>query len=300
MSKKLVAVFGATGAQGSSVLRALLKNGLYEVKAITRNANSDKGKKLAAIANCTVAEADLDDKNSVDKVLKGCYGAFLVTDFSAHMKKTEVSQGVNFIDSSIANGVKHVVFSGLENVESVLHKPCYHFDYKAEVENYGLKNKDKLIFTSIRLAAYFENFEHSFLHKHKENEYFVNIPMEGKPMIGVSVDDIGEAALNVFENPQKYKSQLLGLAGDKLLVSEYVAILNKHLAPNKFIDSQITAQKFGALGFPGAEELSVMFEFFQSGKMIRDLESSKKLNKNILTFDAWVVKNKEKLLAALH
>jgi len=105
--------------------------------------------------------------------------------------------------------------------------------------------------------------------------------------------------LTVFENPQEYKSKLLGLAGDKLLVSEYIAILNKHLAPIKFIDSHITAQKFGSLGFPAAEELSVMFEFFQSGKMQRDLEFSKKLNKNVLTFEAWVVKNKTKLLASL-
>lgn len=81
-------------------------------------------------------------------------------------------------------------------------------------------------------------------------------------------------------------------------MSEYIGILNKHLAPNKFIDSQITAQKYGVLGFPGAEELSIMFEFFQSGKMNRDLVLSKKLNKNLLTFEAWAVKNKTKLLAS--
>ena len=298
-AKKIVAVFGSTGAQGGSVVTALLKNGNYHVKAITRSAKSDKAKALAALSSCSVEEADLDDKSSIERVLKGCYGCFFVTDFSAHIKKTEVTQGVNVIDSSIKNGVKHVVFSGLENVESVLHKPCYHFDYKAEIENYGLKHHDKINFSSVRLVAYFENFEGSFLHKHQDKEYFVNIPMEGKQMIGVSVDDIGEAVLTVFENPQEYKSKLLGLAGDKLLVSEYIAILSKHLAPIKFIDSHITAQKFGALGFSGAEELSVMFEFFQSGKMQRDLELSKKLNKNVLTFEAWVVKNKTKLLALL-
>jgi uncharacterized protein YbjT (DUF2867 family) len=297
--KKIVAVFGSTGLQGGSVVTALLKNGNYHVKAITRSAKSDKAIALAALNNCSVEEADLDDKSSIEKVLKGVYGCFFVTDFSAHIKKTEVTQGVNVIDSSIKNGVKHVVFSGLENVESVLHKPCFHFDYKAEIENYGLKHQDKINFSSVRLAAYFENFESSFLHRHKDKEYFVNIPMEGKQMIGVSVGDIGEAVLTVFENPQEYKSKLLGLAGDKLLVSEYIAILNKHLAPINFIDSHITAQKFGSLGFPAAEELSVMFEFFQSGKMQRDLEFSKKLNKNVLTFEAWVVKNKTKLLASL-
>ena len=60
--KKLIAVVGATGAQGGGLARAILndKNGPFTVRAITRNANSDKAKALAD-AGAEVVTADLDD-----------------------------------------------------------------------------------------------------------------------------------------------------------------------------------------------------------------------------------------------
>ena len=44
MSKKLITVFGATGVTGGSVARYLLEDGEFAVRAITRNANSEKAK----------------------------------------------------------------------------------------------------------------------------------------------------------------------------------------------------------------------------------------------------------------
>ena len=190
------------------------------------------------------------------------------------------------------------MFSGLENAESVIKKPCYHFDFKAEIENYGLKQGNKINFTSTRLPCYYENFEKMFLHKLKDNQYLVNVPMEGKPMFAMSVDDIGECVLTVFENPNEYKSKILSLAGDHLQISEFSSILSKHLAPNVFIDSGMTAKVFSGL-FPGADELAAMFEFYQSGKSIRDIPLTKTVNKNVLSFEEWAVKNKKRLLAGL-
>ena len=41
-----VSVFGATGAQGGSVARALLKDNKWKVVALTRDVNSEKAKEL--------------------------------------------------------------------------------------------------------------------------------------------------------------------------------------------------------------------------------------------------------------
>ena len=51
MADKIVTVFGATGLQGGSVARALQAGGMYRVRAVTRNPESDAAKKLREIGN---------------------------------------------------------------------------------------------------------------------------------------------------------------------------------------------------------------------------------------------------------
>ena len=73
MSQKIITVFGATGLQGGSVLKALIKSDQFLVRAITRNAKSDKAMQLATLKNVTIQEADLNDRPSIDKCIKGSY-----------------------------------------------------------------------------------------------------------------------------------------------------------------------------------------------------------------------------------
>ena len=179
---KIIAVFGSTGNQGGAVLKSLLKAGSYHVRAITRSANSDKAKKLASFNDVTVHEADFKNPDSLDKVLAGAYGAFFVTDFSAHFDHSEVKQGTNVIDSAIRNNVKHVVFSGLENCQSVINKPVLHFDYKDEIEKYALARADKIDFTSIQLSAFYQELVSSLLYKVGPHTWVYTCPMADKPM----------------------------------------------------------------------------------------------------------------------
>ena len=242
----------------------MVKNGSYQIKAITRNPESEKAKKLVGLERVRIVKADLDDPKSVEEALTGCYGVFLVTDFAVHLNNTEVQQGKTVIDMAIKNSLKHVVFSGLENVESVVHKPCLHFDNKAEIENYGLQHGDKIIFTSVRLPCYYENFTGYCIYKLRPGQYLVNIPVSNTEMHGMSVDDIGECVVSVFESKDEYKSKLIGLSGDKLKLDDYIAIMNKHLSPNVFIDSHMTIEKYSHLPFPAAKDMAAMFEFVQS------------------------------------
>ena len=64
--KKIIAVTGATGTQGGGLVRAILAdpNSGFTVRAITRDANKDKAKELAA-AGAEVVQADLDDVESL-------------------------------------------------------------------------------------------------------------------------------------------------------------------------------------------------------------------------------------------
>ena len=61
-NKKVITVFGATGAQGGGLVRAILadKNSDFSVRAVTRDANSEKAKGLAQLgAQIVVADIDV-------------------------------------------------------------------------------------------------------------------------------------------------------------------------------------------------------------------------------------------------
>ena len=85
MAKKVIAVMGATGSQGSGLVKAIMadKSGEYTARAITRDVNSDKAKALAALGAEVVA-ADIDNEESLKKAFAGAHGAYCVTFFWAH------------------------------------------------------------------------------------------------------------------------------------------------------------------------------------------------------------------------
>lgn len=293
---QVVAVFGATGAQGGSVVRALTENGDYHVRAITRNPDSDKAKQLSSLKNLSIHKADLNDSASVDQVLNGSHVAFLVTDIDFKPDSKETQQGIDLINSAIKNKLKHVIFSGLDHVETVLGKSCPHFDNKAAIEDYGLAHGHEIAFTSIRLPAYFQNLLRGSLRKVGPNNFLITMATGEKPYYLMDVDATGQVVKSILNSPEEYKNKIVELAGDFLTNDEIATKMNQHLGPLHFSNANVTVEQFAAFGFPGAEDLSVMCEYFRSGKMHRDIELTKKLNPSMLNFNDWIIKNKENFL----
>src|SRR4051812_47782074 len=111
---KVISVVGATGSQGGSVARALLADGGYRVRAITRDASSPKAEALADLG-AEVVEARLEDEDSLRRAFDGAYGAFLVTPFWEHLSAAkELDEVRNLIAAAKAADLKHVVWSTLE------------------------------------------------------------------------------------------------------------------------------------------------------------------------------------------
>ena len=138
---------------------------------------------LATLKNVTVQEADLNDPKSLDRVLKGVYGTFLVTDLAIDDKSSkELQHGINLIDSAIRNNVYHVVFSGLDNASKTINKPCIHLDNKEKIEQYGLKMSHKINFTSFRLPMFYQAITGSTIKKLTPNEFVLTLPMADKPV----------------------------------------------------------------------------------------------------------------------
>ena len=119
----------------------------------------------------------------------------------------------------------------------------------------------------------------------------------------MNVSDMGECVRAIFLRPNEFKAKIVEAAGDYLRGVEIAEALNNNFPNKKFIYGNVSLDKFKSFGFPGAEEFSNMFEYFQSGKMKRDIVLTKKLNPNTLKFNDWIIKNKqdiEKMLANAH
>jgi hypothetical protein len=103
----------------------------------------------------------------------------------------------------------------------------------------------------------------------------------------MNVDDMGECVKKIFDKPSEYKSKIVGVAGDQLKGTEIAHIMTKQLHPNKFTYANVSVEAFSKFGFPGCEYL---FEYYQTGKHVRDIKLAKELNKNALNFSDWLAK----------
>jgi len=65
-NKRTIVVFGATGAQGGGLVNAVLNDSAsdFAVRAVTRNAGSDKAKALSG-RGAEVVEADIDNPQTI-------------------------------------------------------------------------------------------------------------------------------------------------------------------------------------------------------------------------------------------
>ncbi|XP_066203628.1 nmrA-like family domain-containing protein 1 [Saccopteryx leptura] len=295
-SKKVIAVFGATGAQGGSVAKAILESKQFAVRALTRDVTQPKARALQSLG-AEVVRADLNDEASVEAALKGAYGVFVVTNFwDDFSKEKEVRQGKTVADIAKRLGLKHVVYSGLENVKRLTGGKLEvgHFDGKGEVEEYFWSIGVPM--TSVRLAAYFENFLTMWKPvKASDGDYYTLVlPMGDIPMHGISVADVGTIVSSIFNSPAEFLGKAVGLSAEALTIQQYADVLSKSWG-KEVRDAKITPEAYEKLGFPGAEELANMFRFYHM-KPDRDVKLTHRLNPNVRSFSQFISDNQGALV----
>lgn len=265
MGKRIVTVLGATGAQGGGVVSALLEQGDWQVRAVTRNARSDAAQRLAE-SGCEVAEADLNTPASLDRALRGSYGVFAVTNFwDRGTRMSEFEQGRNLVHAAKAAGIKHFVWSTLPDYQALSNGKYSvpHFTSKArvdaEVEAAGFSR-----YTFVEAPFYFQNF--LTIHaprKTSDGRELWRYPAD-KDKCRFPCGDINElgkivaAALN---QPDKAgRGQHLALASDYLSWQNLVDILNSQ--GHKLEFEQVSAEEYDGF-FPSAKEFRHMMNFWQ-------------------------------------
>jgi len=308
-NKKIIAVIGATGAQGKGLIQSVLndKNGEFRIRAITRNANSDKARELAK-QGVEVVEANVDDKASLVNAFTGAYGAFCVTFFWEHFSPEKENQHAkNMADAASEAGVKHVIWSTLEDsrkwiplsddrMPTLLGKyKVPHFDAKGESNAYF--ETSGVPYTLLNTSFYWENFIYFGMGPQKgpDGNYAITFPIGDKKLPGIASDDIGKCAYSIFKAGKEYQNKTVGIAGEHLTGKQMAEAFSKHLG-TEVNYNEVSASVYRSFGFPGAEDLGNMFQFNADFETefcgARDINNTKKLNPELINFDSWLNKNK--------
>lgn len=310
--KKIIAVVGGTGAQGGGLVRAILndKSGEFKARAITRDASSVKAKALEK-AGAEVVEADVNDKESLVKAFEGAYGAFCVTFFWEHFSPEKESQHAkNMAEAAKEAGVQHVIWSTLEDTRNYVsleddRLPTLmgkykvpHFDAKGEANTFF--EKSEVPYTLLNTSFYWDNFIYFGLGPQKgpDGKLALTFPMKDKKLPGIAAEDIGKAAFGIFKAGKNYQGKTVGIAGEKLTGKELAKGFSDTLG-EEVVYNDVPPSTFRSFDFPGAEDLGNMFQFkadFENefcGN--RDVDETRKLNPELLSFDEWLSKNEEKI-----
>ena len=310
--KKIIAVVGATGAQGGGLVRAITgdANSPFAARALTRDVNSDKAKVLAD-AGAEVVEANVDNEESIKAAFEGAYGAFCVTFFWEHFSPAqEVAQATNLAKAAKHNGLEHVIWSTLEDTRELVplsddRMPTLMEKYK--VPHLDSKGESNHVFTELGVPTtflntsfYWENFIYFGLGPKKgaDGVLAITLPMGDKKLPGIASEDIGRSAYGIFSKGGEFIGKTVGIAGEHLTGAAMAAALTKGLG-QEVRYNEIDPEVYRSLDFPGAADLGNMFQYKRDFNDeycgARSIDFTRSINPSLQTFETWLAENKTRI-----
>lgn len=310
--KKIIAVVGATGAQGGGLVRAILadpRSG-YVARAITRDADSEKAKALARLG-AEIVVADVDDVKSLKQAFDGAYGAYCVTFFWEHFSpEKEYAQAGAMANAAQQTHLKHVLWSTLEDTRKWVplsdnRMPTLMGKYK--VPHFDAKGEANKLFTDLGVpptflltSFYWDNFIYFGMgpKRGQDGKLTLSFPMGDKKLPGIAADDIGKCAFGIFKRGAELIGKTVGIAGEHLTGAQMAAAFTRALG-QEVLYNEVPPEVYRSFGFPGAEDLGNMFQFKRDFESVfcgaRSLNFSRSLNSSLQNFDGWLERNKGRI-----
>ena len=310
--KKIIAVVGATGAQGGGLARAILADpkGEFAARALTRDPSSEKAQALAK-AGAEVVAADVDDLKSLERAFQGAYGAFCVTFFWAHLSpEKEIAEATKMAQAAKHAGLQHVIWSTLEDTRKWVplsdnRMPTLMGKYK--VPHLDAKGEADHVFTDLGVPTtflltsfYWDNFIHFGMGPKKgtDGKLAITMPMDDKKLSAIAAEDIGKCALGIFKRGREFIGKTVGIAGEHLTGGEMAAAFSKALGQDVRYNA-VSPDVYRSFGFPAADELGNMFQFKRDFQEVwvgnRSVNLARSLNPGLQTFEQWLAENKSRI-----
>ena len=304
---KVIAIVGATGAQGGGLARAILDQPDcgFMARAITRSVASEPAQALAA-RGAEVVAANLDDAASLRAAFDGAYGAYCVTNFWEHFSpEKEQAQARNLAEAAAAAGLQHVIWSTLEDTRRWVplnderlptlmdNYKVPHFDAKGSADRFF--TEAGLPVTFLLTSFYWDNLIYfgSGPKRAPDGMLHLTLPMGDALLPGIAAEDIGRCALGILRQPKRYSGKTVGIAGEHLSGGEMARALSLALG-EAVLYNDVTPDDYRSLGFPGAADLGNMFQFKRDFNEYfcgaRDIALSRELNPELQTFEQWLAR----------
>ncbi|MFZ2491955.1 MAG: NmrA family NAD(P)-binding protein [Thermoanaerobaculia bacterium] len=310
--KKIIAVIGATGAQGGGLVRAILADpeGEFAARAITRNPISEKAAELARLGAEVVA-ADMDDAGSIRRAFDGAYGAYCLTNFWEHFQpEKELAQARSMAAAARDAGLQHVIWSTLEDTRNWVpldddrmptlmeHYKVPHLDAKGEAD--AIFAEAGVPTTYLRTSFYWENFIHFGMGPARgaDGRLSITLPMGNASLPGIAAEDIGRCAYGIFKAGGEFVGRYVGISGEHLSGAEMAAAFAAAVGEEVQYNA-VEPAVYRSFGFPGADDLGNMFQFkrdFEADfRSVRSVDQSRQLNPKLHDFTSWLAENRARI-----
>ncbi len=312
--QKLIAVVGATGAQGGGLARAILNDPEREFacRALTRKPASDAARALSD-GGVEVVQAELDDEDSLAAAFAGAYGAYCMTNFFEHFSvDRELEQAAALARAASRAGVRHAIWSTTEDSR---HFVCLdddrmptldgrykvpHWDGKAQANHFFTDAGVPTTF--LLMSMFWDNFIRpgapQVPQRGPDGGLAITLPAGDAKLPGIAGEDIGRCAYGVFKAGDRYVGNTIGVAGEHLTAKELAAGLSSALGEMvRYHDVPLDAVR--AAPVPGVDAVANMFQIITENNADYcahyDVGLSRSLNSRLQTFAEWLAANEHRI-----
>ncbi|KAE9409156.1 NmrA family protein [Gymnopus androsaceus JB14] len=295
---KIIAVTGATGQQGSSVINFLLREpaGTFTIRAITRNPESPAAKALSA-KGIEVVQANLSSLEQVTSAFSGAWGVFGLTQFYEHGYDAEQLHGNNIVEAAKAANVKHIVWSTVEGREG----ECAAISWKSKAQIEHLVIASEIPYTFVYIPMYYENFWTSFFAPAYDQEKGFNWSvgfLHDVPIFAFSVEDLGAWVVPAFREPESWTGKKVKIVVEYLTLHDLASQFSEVTGEKASLAVELTREQFEDSRYvdhPAAELMYLSWEYViragpESG--VRSKEQTLSIYPQAKTYREWLKDSK--------
>ena len=282
--RRLILVFGATGRQGGSVAKALLKAG-WPVRSVVLNTASPASLQLRK-AGVELVQGSFEDMDAIRVSMKEAYGVFSVLPGNL-AAEDEIRYGISIATIAAETGVDHFVYSSGASVGDEL-TGVPRFDAKPRIEAHV--RELPIATTIVRPMIFMETLVRPGFGL--DQGRLVSLIRPGHSIQLTAVEDIGKFIAAVFADKTRFGDRTLKIASDRVTGHELEAIFTevagRPIPYARFPDDVLAANA----------DLAHMAKSLEDGPLAErvDLSAMREINPELLSLRSWLAGNGRRAL----